>query len=100
MDAPRGARRLQRNLVSTLLRDNRLRGANPGALRASVRWERECDIPDDVQFRASEPPVRMRGIRGQLLERHDMGGHHTREHHRGGSRGTLLQFGVTGPERA
>ena len=40
--------------LSTLVRANRLHGADPGPLTASARWRRERDVPDDVWFRATE----------------------------------------------
>ncbi len=46
--------RLPARPVSVLCRLNRLRGADPDAWTASVRWEREADIPDAVLFRAIE----------------------------------------------
>ena len=45
---------LTRDPVRALVRENRLRGARPGAYTASARWKREADIPDHVFFRASE----------------------------------------------
>jgi hypothetical protein len=46
--------RLPDQPVAALARQNRLRGADPGAWTASARWKREADIPDDVLFRATE----------------------------------------------
>ncbi|MDP2529730.1 MAG: DUF222 domain-containing protein [Candidatus Palauibacterales bacterium] len=40
--------------LSTLVRANRLHGADPGPLTASAHWKCERDIPDDVWFRATE----------------------------------------------
>lgn len=39
--------------VATLVRENKLRGADPDAWTAGARWEREADIPDAVYFRAT-----------------------------------------------
>ena len=40
--------------VTSLIEDNRRRGADPDVLTAGARWKREADIPDDVYFRVLE----------------------------------------------
>ena len=52
--APGRPPRLPGRPTAALVRQNRLRGADPDAWTAGARWKREADIPDDVLFRAAE----------------------------------------------